>query len=413
MLERQREVTARGGRAAAALMLMLALCAAPAAAGEKRYAPGVSDNEIVLGQTMPYSGAASAWGADGLAELAYFRMLNEQGGVNGRKIRLISLDDAYSPPKTVEQTRKLVEQEQVALIFSPLGTAPNTAIQKYLNDRKVPQLFVATGASKWADPAHFPWTMGWQPNYLSEGRIYARYILEHKPEARIAVLYQNDDYGRDYLAGLKDGLGDRYAKMVAVEASYEVTDPTVDSQIVTLQATGADVFLDIAGPKFLAQAIRRSYDLGWRPLHFLNSVGSAVGAVLQPAGLEKSVGVITARYYKDPTDPQWQVDPGFKDWLAWMKRYNPDGNLADYYNVYGYNLAMTLVQVLKQCGDDLSRENIMRQAANLRGLELPMLLPGIAVNTSPADFRPIKQMRLARFDGTTWQPFGDIIGDGM
>ena len=386
---------------------------AAALAADKRYAPGITDTEIKIGQTMPYSGAASAWGADGLAELAYFNMLNDQGGVNGRKIRLISLDDAYSPPKTVEQTRKLVEQDQVAFIFSSLGTPTNTAIQKYLNERKVPQLFVATGASKWADPKHFPWTMGWQPSYATEARIYGRYILEHKPDAKIAVLYQNDDYGKDYLAGLKDGLGDKYAVMVLGAASYEVTDPTVDSQIVTLQATGADVFVDIAGPKFAAQAIRKAYDIGWRPLHFLNTVGSAVGAVLQPAGLEKSVGIVTARYYKDPSDPQWKDDPAFHEWLAWMRKYNPDANLNDYYNVLGYNLAMTLVHVLKQCGDDLSRENIMRQAANIHDLALPMLLPGIAVNTTPSDFRALRQMRLVRFDGQTWQSFSDLIGDDM
>jgi branched-chain amino acid transport system substrate-binding protein len=394
-------------------MIGLLWPAAAASAGEKRYAPGVSDTEIRLGQTMPYSGAASAWGADGLAELAYLKMINERGGVNGRKIRLISLDDAYSPPKTVEQTRKLVEQEEVAFLFSPLGTAPNSAIQKYLNDRKVPQLFVASGASKWADPEHFRWTMGWPPSYFTEARIYARYISEHKPDAKIAVLYQNDDYGKDYLAGLKDGLGERYAKMVVGVASYEVTDPTVDSQIVTLQATGADVFVDIAGPKFAAQAIRKAYDIGWRPLHFLNTVGSAVGAVLQPAGLEKSVGIITARYYKDPTDPQWVDDPGYREWLAWMKQYNPDANVADYYNVLGYNIAMTLVEVLKQCGDDLSRENIMRQAADIHGLALPMLLPGVTINTSATDYRPIKQMRLVRFDGRTWQSVSELIDDEM
>jgi branched-chain amino acid transport system substrate-binding protein len=398
--------------ASAAVMFAVGLSAATLAA-EKRNAPGVTNTEITIGQTMPYSGAASAWGADGLAELAYFKMLNEQGGVNGRKIRLISLDDGYSPAKTVEQTRKLVEQEQVAFIFSPLGTPTNTAIQKYLNERKVPQLFVATGASKWADPKHFPWTMGWQPSYATEARIYGRYILEHKPDAKIAVLFQNDDYGKDYLAGLREGLGDKYAKMVVGEASYEVTDPTVDSQIVTLQATGADVFVDIAGPKFAAQAIRKTYDIGWRPLHFLNTVGSAVGAVLQPAGLEKSVGIVTARYYKDPSDPQWKDDPAFQEWLAWMKKYNPDANVNDYYNVLGYNLAMTLVHVLKQCGDDLSRENIMRHAADIHGLALPMLLPGVAVNTSPSDFRPLKQMRLVRFDGQTWQAFSELIGDEM
>jgi branched-chain amino acid transport system substrate-binding protein len=398
--------------ASAAIIFLVGLSVATLAA-EKRNAPGVTNGEITIGQTMPYSGAASAWGADGLAELAYFKMLNEQGGVNGRKIRLISLDDGYSPAKTVEQTRKLVEQEQVAFIFSPLGTPTNTPIQKYLNERKVPQLFVATGASKWADPKHFPWTMGWQPSYATEARIYGRYILEHKPDAKIAVLFQNDDYGKDYLSGLKDGLGDKYAKMVVAEASYEVTDPTVDSQIVTLQATGADVFVDIAGPKFAAQAIRKAYDIGWQPLHFLNTVGSAVGAVLQPAGLEKSVGIVTARYYKDPSDPQWKDDPAFQEWLAWMKKYNPDANVNDYYNVLGYNLAMTLVHVLKQCGDDLSRENIMRHAADIHDLALPMLLPGVAINTSPTDFRPLKQMRLVRFDGQTWQSFSELIGDEM
>jgi branched-chain amino acid transport system substrate-binding protein len=382
-----------------------------AAAGEKHYGPGISDTEIKLGQTMPYSGPASAWGAIGLAELAYMKMINDQGGVNGRRIRLISLDDAYSPPKTVEQTRKLVEQEQVALMFSTLGTATNTAVQKYLNERKAPQLFISTGASKWADPEHFPWTMGWQPNYQTEARIYAHYIREQRPDGKIAVLYQNDDYGKDYLQGLKDGLGDNYASMVTAVATYEVTDPTIDSQIVTLHASGADIFVDITGPKFAAQAIRKVYDIGWRPLHFLNAVGSAVGAVLEPAGLEKSVGIITARYYKDPSDPQWRSEPAFQEWLAWMQRYNPEGNLYDYYNVLGYNLAMTMVHVLKQCGDDLSRENIMREAANLRGLTLPMMLPGITINTSPTDYRPIKQMRLVRFDGKSWVPFGELLGE--
>jgi branched-chain amino acid transport system substrate-binding protein len=413
LMRRARRATPLRKFAQFSLIAGLALAAVGAAAGERRNAPGISDGEITIGQTMPYSGPASAWGAVGLAELAYFKMLNEQGGVNGRKIRLISLDDAYSPPKTVEQTRRLVEQEQVAFIFGPLGTASNSAIQKYLNERKVPHLFVATGASKWADPEHFPWTLGLQPNYSTEARIYARYIREHKPDAKIAVLYQNDDYGKDYLAGLKDGLGERYGKMVVGVTSYEVTDPTVDSQIVTLQATGADVFVDIAGPKFAAQAIRRTYDIGWRPLHFLNTVGSAVGAVLQPAGLEKSVGIITARYYKDPTDPQWADDPGYREWLAWMKTYNPDANVADYYNVLGYNIAMTLVRVLKQCGDDLSRDNIMRQAADIHGLALPMLLPGVTINTSATDYRPIKQMRLVQFDGRTWQSVSELVDDEM
>jgi branched-chain amino acid transport system substrate-binding protein len=394
-------------------ILATAIVASPAVAADKRYGPGVSDSEIVVGQTTPYSGPSSAYGADGLAELAYIKMINDQGGVNGRRIRLISLDDGYSPPKTVEQTRKLVEQEVVALIFSSLGTATNTAIEKYLNDRKVPQLFIATGASKWADPEHFPWTVGWAPNYQTEARIYARYILEQRSNGRIAVLYQNDDYGKDYLQGLKDGLGDKYGAMVAAVATYEISDPTIDSQIVTLQASGADVLVDITGPKFAAQAIRKVYDIGWQPLHFLNSVGSAVGAVLQPAGLEKSVGIITARYYKDPSDPQWRTDPAFQEWLDWMQRYNPEGNISDYYNVLGYSAAMTLVQVLKQCGDDLSRENILRQATGIQRLELPMLLPGVTINTSPTDYRPIKQLRLVRFDGKSWIPFGELLGDGL
>ena len=406
---------------ASQLRLAIALClgvpalaaSATIARADKIYAPGITDTEIKIGQTVPYSGPASATSANGLAELAYFKMINEKGGVNGRKIVLISLDDGYSPPKTVEQTRKLVEQDQVAFIFGALGTPTNSAVQKYLNDRAVPQLFIASGASKWADPGNFPWTMGWLPSYRIEARIYARYIREQKPNAKIAVLYQNDDYGKDYLAGLREGLGPAYDKMVVAQASYEITDPTVDSQIVALQGSGADVFVDIALPKAAAQSIRKTYDIGWRPLYILNSVGSAVGAALEPAGLDKSVGIITARYYKDPSDPQWRDDPAFRDWLGWMKTYNPNANLVDYYNVLGYSVAMTLVQVLEQCGDDLSRANIMRQAANIRGLSLPMLLPGVVINTSPTDYRPIKQMRLVRFDGRTWQPVSDLIGDDM
>jgi branched-chain amino acid transport system substrate-binding protein len=406
MLERRRSL----GLLALAGWLLLAT---PGAAAEKQQAPGVGATDIKIGQTMPYSGATSAWGAVGLAHLAYVKMVNEQGGVNGRKIRLISLDDAYSPPKAMEQTRRLVEQDEVAFIFGSLGTATNSAVQKYLNEHKIPQLFIATGASKWVDPEHFPWTMGLQPNYHTEARIYARYILEHKPDARIAVLYQNDDYGKDYVAGLKDGLGDRYAKMVVGQTSYEATDATVDSQIVTLQATGADVFVDIASPKFAAQAIRKAYDIGWRPLHLVNNISSAVGAVLRPAGLEKSVGIITARYYKDPTDPQWRDDHAYQEWLAWMKKYNPEANVADTYAVSGYIGAAALVHVLRQCGDDLSRENILRQAADIHGLALPMLIPGITVNTSPTDYRPIKQMLLMRFDGQTWQPASELIDDEM
>jgi branched-chain amino acid transport system substrate-binding protein len=338
-------------------------------------------------------------------------MINERGGVNGRKIRLISLDDAYSPPKTVEQTRKLVEQEQVLFIFGSLGTPTNTAIQKYLNANKVPHLFVATGATKFRDPQHFPWTIGWPPSYQTEARIYGKYLLQNRPNAKIAVLYQNDDYGKDYLKGLKDGLGETGARMVVTEVTYEVTDPTVDSQIITLKATGADIFVDIASPKFAAQAIRKTHDIGWKPLHVLNNVSDSISAVLEPAGLDKSVGLISARYFKDQTDPEWQNDSGVKDFLAWMKAYYPEGDPADRYNVTGYSVAQTLVAVLKQCGDDLTRENVMRQATNIKSLELPMLLPGIKLNTSATNYRPIRQLKLARFDGKHWVGFGGVIED--
>jgi branched-chain amino acid transport system substrate-binding protein len=378
------------------------------AAAQKKYDPGASDTEIKIGQTMPYSGPASAYGTIGRAESAYFQMINEQGGVNGRKVTLLSLDDGFSPPKTVEQIRRLVEEEGVLFIFQSLGTAANTAIQRYLNARKVPQLFVASGATKWGDPQNSPWTMGWQPNYQSEGRIYAKYVLQHKPSAKIGVLYQNDDYGKDYVKGLKDGLGSK-ASLIVKEVGYEVTDPSVDSQIVTLQASGADTFYIVATPKFAAQAIRKSYDIGWRPLGLLNNVGASVGAVLEPAGLDKSVGLITAGFFKDPTDPQWQKDKSFKDWVEWMKKYYPQGDLTDGANVYAYTAAQGLVQVLKQCGDELTRENVMRQAANLKNLRLPMLLPGIEVNTAPDDFYPIEQMQLARFDGKRWVLFGEVI----
>ena len=295
------------------------------------------------------------------------------------------------------------------LIFNSLGTPPNSAIQKYMNSKKVPQLFVATGATKWNDPKDFPWTMGWQPAYQSEGRIYAKYLLDTKPDAKIAVLFQNDDFGKDYVIGLKRGFGDKYAQFVVKDVSYEVSDPTVDSQIVSLQATGADTFVNVTTPKFAAQAIRKAYDIGWKPFQYVNNVSVSVSAVLQPAGLEKSIGLITAAYQKDPTDPKWTDDQGFKDWLAWMKKYYPDGNVADASNAYGYSVAMTLVQVLKQCGKDVTRENIMKQAANIKDLTLPMLLPGIKVSTSATDFSPIKQMQLARFDGKTWVLFGDVI----
>jgi branched-chain amino acid transport system substrate-binding protein len=391
------------------LVLSVLVLAAPSAFAEKKYGPGASDTEIKVGQTMPYSGPASAYGTIGRSEAAYFKMINDQGGINGRKINFISLDDANSPPKTVEQVRRLVEQEEVLFIFQSLGTASNTAIHKYMNARKVPQLFVGTGATKWGDPQNFPWTIGWQPNYQTEAHLYAKYLLQNKPDAKIAVLYQNDDYGKDYVKGLHDGLGSQADRLIAKEVSYEVNDPTVDSQIVTLQASSADTLFIIATSKFAAQAIRKAYDVGWKPMTFINNVSSSVATVLQPAGLEKSVGLITALYLKDPTDPQWENDPPMKNWLAWMKKYFPDGNVKDIFNVYGYAAAQTLVQVLKQCGDDLTRENIMRQAANLKNFEVSVLLPGIRINTSSTDFYPIEQVQLARFDGKRWVLFGEIL----
>lgn len=376
---------------------------------QKKYDAGATDTEIKIGQTMPYSGPASAYGQIGRTEMAYFQKINDEGGINGRKIRLISLDDGYSPPKAVEMIRRLVEQDEVLFVFQPLGTPSNSAIHKYLNAKKVPQLFVATGATKWGDPKEFPWTMGWQPNYQTEGKIYAKDILTNRPNAKIAVLYQNDDYGKDLLKGLKDGLADKAAKLIVAEASYEVTDPTVDSQIVSLKGSGADVLVNITTPKFAALTVRKVYDMGWKPVHYLNNVSASVGSVLIPAGLEKAVGLITVAYLKDAIDTQWTNDPGMKDFVAFMAKYVPDGKLADGLNAYGYSVAQTLVQVLKQCGDDLTRANIIRQAANLKNLQLPLALPGIRINTSPTDFYPIESLQLQRFDGKQWVLFGKVI----
>jgi branched-chain amino acid transport system substrate-binding protein len=374
-----------------------------------QYSPGASDTEIKIGNTMPYSGPASAYGILGKTQAAYFNMINEQGGINGRKINFISRDDGYSPPKTVEQVRQLVEQDQVLFVFSPLGTPTNVAIHAYLNDNKVPQLFVATGADQWNDPKHFPWTMGFIPSYGAEGRIYARYILDNLPNAKIAVLYQNDDFGKDYLNGLRTGLGDKAGKMIVAVQSYETTDPTVDSQVVSLQSSGADVMVTLATPKFAAQSIRKVYDIGWKPTHFLTSVSNSVGTVMKSAGLEKGAGIISAGFAKDPTDPQWADTQEYKDWLAFMKKYNSSANLADIQAAISYSQAQLLVSVLKACGDNLTRENIMKQAANLHDVKMPMLLPGIGLSTSADDFAPIKQMQLEKFDGTTWKLFGDVI----
>ena len=392
-----------------AALLAVAL-ASPAAFAQKKYDPGANDKEIRIGNTNPYSGPASAYGTIGKAIGAYWKMVNEQGGINGRKVIWLSYDDGYSPPKTVEMVRKLVEQDQVLMVFQTLGTPPNTAIQKYMNAKKVPQSFVATGATKWNDPRNYPWTIGWQPNYQTEGRIYAEHILKNNPKAKIGILYQNDDYGKDYLKGMKDGLGAKAASMIVKEVSYEVTDPTVDSQIVQLQASGADTFFNITTPKFAAQAIRKAYDTGWKPTHYLNNVSASIGTVLKPAGLEKSVGLISTQYLKDATDAQWKDDPAVKAWEAFMKKYYPEGNLLDASNMYGYTVAQTLHQVLKQSGNNLTRANVMKQAASLKGYRAETMLPGIRINTDAGDFAPIESEQLIRFDGQQWKRFGEIIG---
>jgi branched-chain amino acid transport system substrate-binding protein len=386
-----------------------AALAASAGSARAANAPGVTDTEIKIGQTMPYSGPLSAYSVIGRAETAYFKMINEQGGVNSRMINLISLDDGYSPPKTVEQTRRLVEEEQVAFIFNSLGTPCNAAIRQYLNDNKIPQLFVATGAAIFADPQHFPWTMGWQPNYVTEAKIFAKHILATKPDAKIAILYANDGFGKEYLAGLKDGLGADHAGMLIKEVSYETSEPTVDSQVVTLQGSGADVFLIAATPKFAAQAIRKTFDIGWTPVRYMTDVSQSIAAVMKPAGPEKSKGVITAVYGKDPTDARWKDDAGFKEYAAFIAKYMSPKDLIDANAVYGFGLGATMIQVLKQCGADLSRDNVMKQAANLKSFELPMLLPGIKINTSPDNFSPIRQEALASFNGESWEQFGEVL----
>jgi branched-chain amino acid transport system substrate-binding protein len=387
---------------------LICLAIAAPVLAQKKYDPGASDTEIKIGNTNPYSGPASAYGAIGKSIAAYFRMVNDQGGINGRKVEFISYDDGYSPPRAVEMARKLVEQDRVLFMFQTLGTPSNTAIHKYMNMRKVPQMHVATGATKWNDPKNFPWTMGWQPNYQTEGRVYARHILQTKPDAKIAVLYQNDDYGKDYLKGFKDGLGDK-AKLIVAEASYEVSEPTVDSQIVQLQSSGANVFFNITTPKFAAQAIRKAYDIGWKPVHYLNNVSTSVGSVLTPAGLEKSVGLITTAYYKDPTDKRWDDDAGVKRWREFMQKYHPEGNVNDGFNMYGYSVAATIHQVLKQCGDNLTRDNVMRQAASMKDYRVDTLLPRITINTSQDDYAPIEAVQLQRFNGKQWELFGDVI----
>jgi len=385
---------------------MAALATVPAGA---QTMVGVTATEIKIGNTNPYSGPASAYGTIGKVIGAYFKKVNDEGGINGRKINYITYDDGYSPPKTVEMVRKLVEQDQVAALFQTLGTPTNSAIDKYVNQQKVPHLFVATGATKWNDPQNFPWTMGFQPNYQTEGRVYAAHVLKNHPNAKVGILYQNDDYGKDYLKGFEDGLGEAAKKMIVLKQSYEVTDPTIDSQIVNLKNSGATVFFNITIPKFAVQAIKKSHDIGWKPVHYLNNVSSFLATVLKPAGLEASKDLITALYMKEVTDPQWRNDKGFTDWVAFMKKYYPEGALDDWSNGYGYNAAILMTHVLKQCGNDLSRENIMRQAANIKNFELPLLLPGMKVNTSPTDHAPIEQQQLARFNGEKWDLFGELF----
>jgi len=398
--------------AAAVTLCLSALCLPDGALAQKKYDTGASDTEIKIGNIMPYSGPASAYGVIGKTEQAFFDKINAEGGINGRKIRFLSYDDGYSPPKAVEQARRLVEDDGVLLIFNSLGTPSNSAIRTYMNGKKVPQLFVATGASKWNDPKEFPWTMGWQPSYQIEAQIYAKYILKHKPDAKIGVLYQNDDFGKDYLKGLKDGLGPK-ASMITAEESYETTEPTVDGHVVKLKAAGVDVLLSVATPKFAAQAIKKLGELDWHPLHIVSNVSTSVGGVIRPAGYENSQGLLSAQYAKDGADPQWDNDPGMKKFLAFLAKYYPEGNRLDGATVFGYGAAQTLTKVLQMCGDDLTRENVMKQAANLRDFAPDTLLPGIKINTSPTDFAPIKQLQMMRFKGEKWDLFGDIISSGM
>ena len=393
---------------AAVAATVIAFASTTSALAQKKYDTGATDSEIRIGNIMPYSGPASAYGVIGKTEAAYFNKINAEGGINGRKIKFISYDDGYSPPKAVEQARKLVESDEVLLIFNPLGTPSNSAIQKYMNGKKVPQLFVATGATKWNEPKEFPWTMGWQPSYQSEARIYAKYLLKEKPDAKISVLYQNDDFGKDYLKGLKDALGAR-ASMVIAEESYETSEPTIDNHVVKLKASGADVFLSITTPKFAAQAIKKLAEIEWKPLHIVSNVSASVGSVIKPAGFENAQGILSAAYAKDGADAQWDDDAGMKKFLTFLQKYDPDGNKLDGSVVYGYGVAQTMVKVLEMCGDNLTRDNVMKQAASLKDFVPDTLLPGVKINTSPTDFAPIEQLQMMRFKGEKWELFGDII----
>ena len=392
-----------------ALAATASLMHAGASLAQKKYDPGATDTEIKLGQTIPYSGPASAYGSLGRTQVGYFKMVNDQGGINGRKVNLISLDDGYSPPKTIEAVRRLVESEEVLALFGTLGTPTNSAIHRYVNQKKVPHLFVSTGAGKWNDPKNFPWTTGFQPNYPAEGNVFAAHILATKPNAKIAILYQNDDFGKDYLIGLRQGLGDKAKTMIVAEASFEVTDPTVDSQILTLRASGADVFINAASPKFAAQAIRKAGEIGWKPVQYLTNVSATVGTVLKPAGLDHSTGLLTTQFSKDPSDKQWENDPEIVAYREFMKKYYPDGDPNDQLNLLAYGSGHAMAYVLKQAGDNLTRENLIKIAGNLKDVRVPGLLPGLTLNTSPTNHGPLSTLKMARFDGAKWVPFGDLI----
>ena len=394
--------------AAFSTALIATLAVSGSALAQKKYDTGASDTEIKIGNIMPYSGPASAYGVIGKTEEAYFKKINAEGGINGRKITFVSYDDGYSPPKAVEQARKLVESDEVLVMFNPLGTPSNSAIQKYLNAKKVPQLFVATGATKWNEPKDFPWTMGWQPSYQSEARIYAKFLLKEKPDGKIAIMYQNDDFGKDYLKGLKDGLGAK-ASMIVAEESYETSEPTIDNHIVKLKATGADVFINITTPKFAAQAIKKIKEVDWKTMHIVSNVSASVGSVIKPAGFENAQGILSAAYAKDGADTQWDNDPGMKKFYAFLEKYYPEANKLDGSVVYGYGAAQTMVRVLEMCGDDLTRANVMKQAASLKDFAPDTLLPGVKINTSAKDFAPIEQLQMQRFKGEKWELFGDII----
>jgi len=394
--------------------LFAALCTAMSnpALAQKAYDNGASDTEIRIGNIMPYSGPASAYAAIGKAEEAYFNKINAEGGINGRKIKFISYDDGYSPPKTVEQARKLVESDNVLLIFGSLGTSTNGAIRKYMNEQKVPQIFVASGASKWNDPQQYPWTMGWQPSYAGEAKIYAKYVMKEKPDAKIGVLYQNDDFGKDYLKGLKDGLGDKASRIV-LEEPYDTSEPAVDEHVVKLKAADADVFVSITTPKFAAQAIKKAAEINWHPIHIISNVSASVGGVIEPAGLEISQGILSATYTKDGSDPQWNADDGMKKFYDFLAQYEPKANKLDAGVVFGYAAAQTMVKVLQMCGDNLTRDNVMKQAAHLKDFAPDTLLPGIKINTAPDDFAPIEQLQMMRFKGKAWEMFGDIISSEL